>query len=199
MIIIKKGKKEIVAALIETFPLAKQIDYRMLSGLQEESDAYDKELNQQIRKTHPFNRPDYAGVQKPSVIRWMWNPKSGEMLMDSSQMHAIMHGVYMNTLRGKGKSTADFDLWLRGFYFPGTRELAIRPFNLEALFPKSQYASEDDEAEYREAAAEFSDRMQEYLRGMLEKEIGKKFKKFHKNVDNQYLADKFRGVGGTRW
>ena len=51
----------------------------------------------------------------------------------------------------------------------------------------------------REAAAEFSDRMQEYLRGMLEKEIGKKFKKFHKNVDNQYLADKFRGVGGTRW
>jgi hypothetical protein len=199
--IIIKGKKDVIAVQLQTFPLAEKIDYRYLGGLQEEDKSYGEKLNQKIRKTHPFHRMNYMGTEKPTVIRWMWNPKTGEMLLDSSQMHAITHAGYLQRLRGQGQTTDDFDLWLRGFYFPKTRELAIRTFNLEALFPRSQFAirSEDDEKAYRWAAAEFSDKMQEYVKNMLEREIGKKFKKVHTNVDNQFLADEYREEGGTRW
>ena len=199
--IIIKGKREVVAVQLRTFPLAEKIDYRYLGGLQEESKSYDEKLNQKIRNTHPFHRMNYMGTEKPSVIRWMWNPKTGEMLLDSGQMHAMTHGNYLKRLEEQGKTTDEFDLWLRGFYFPKTRELAIRTFYLDALFPRSQFAikSDEDEMEYRHAAAEFSDRMQEYLKNMLEQEIGKKFKKVHTNVDNQFLADEYREEGGTRW
>jgi hypothetical protein len=207
MVIIPRRRRGLaaLAAALRTFPLAENIDYKHIGGMEREEKSYTEKQNEKIRKTHPFNRNEYARGTPPSLIRWMWHPKTGEMLVDSGagMYHAIMHGNYSDEIQEKGiqHTMAGFDEWLRGFYFPATRELAIRPYSLESLFPRSQFVirDEEDDAKYRAAAQEFADRMQYHVKEMLEREIGKKFKKFHMNVDNQYMADNFKNQGGERW
>jgi hypothetical protein len=72
---------------------------------------------------HPFFWVNQYG-EKPSVIRWVWNPHTGEMRVGDQMSHAMM-------ISSKDMS---FDNWLRGFYFPAKKEIAIRPFGLADSF-----------------------------------------------------------------
>jgi hypothetical protein len=106
-----------------------------------------------------------------------------------------------NYSRSKKKNVvAPYDMWIRGFYFPQTHELAMRPFDMDAFRPKSEFAirTPEDEELYYQMAKKESDLIQSRISKLLERQLGK-FKKVHRDVGNEYLKDHFQGVGGSRW
>lgn len=53
----------------------------------------------------------------PGTIRFIWSPVTGEMRLGTENNHAEQMG------KGEG-----FDSWVRGFFFPEQKLVAIRPF-----------------------------------------------------------------------
>lgn len=80
--------------------------------------------------------------KKPAMIRWMWNPLSGEMRLSATGQ---MHSSYV-------KKDEKFDHWVRGFYFPEKKHIVIRPY---APFGPYEYDSE------------ISNRMLDYIGNLL--------------------------------
>jgi hypothetical protein len=103
---------------------------------------------------------------------------------------------------GKQKSQVHpYHMWLRGFYFPKTHELAMRPFAPEGLAPKGQdmsFGDDEGEKEFQSAVWDFSRDIQQRLKDVLEKQFKKKFKNVHYDVDNYYMDKNFGGAG-ERW
>lgn len=154
------------------------------SGLQSEDDV-DDSMREQVSKTHPFLRPTMQG-KVPKFIRWMWHPKSGKMLADTSesQQHAMMHLNHSQGLKSKQNPAGaePFDQWVRGYYIPeqGTgkkkkpHHLAIRPYGNDDNY--DQNLSWD---------------LQFHARDMIQNHMGKTFEKdqFTPDINNNWLMD----------
>ena len=162
-------------------PMSSTLEFKDLdrSGLLTE--AYDPK----IKDVHPFLRPTIGG-QVPQYIRWMYNPMTGEMLVDSgSGMHAEQLDKYRRKLKEKGADTNEFEAWLRGFYVPKTGQLAMRPY-----WPRDDYDAYDD------AHMEINRRIQEHVRNLLQAQMkDAKLDAVH-DIDNDWLRN---NLGGQRW
>jgi hypothetical protein len=129
---------------------------------------------------HPFLRDERYGDDPPRVIRWMWHPRTGDALLGVFGRHAdILRRFGMKSRR----RMAPFSHWLRGFYFPRTGELVMRPFDVSAIGCDGDW--------------KLSDRMQRHVQRLIERQLGRKITKrrFHMNVDNEWLTRRY----GGRW
>lgn len=202
MIIIKsKTKNDLEKEAAKRFPLSPNIDIQNLdtSGLLMDTDIDDPKERAKVMKTHPFMRPSRSNMRSPNYIRWMWHPRGGEMLVDSTgyQDHSAMSANYNRKLKEKQIPEKRFEEWLRGYYWPDSGKLATRPYNeLEQTSLPFQVRPNERESDF--GAQAFNLDMQQHVRGLLEKGLGKKFTKdtFHPNISNQWLMDNF---GGRRW
>jgi hypothetical protein len=153
------------------------------SGLELDSD-YPGTVNGERRATlarcHPFFRNERFRDEPPRVIRWMWHPPTGDALLGTGDRHADILHRYQRKARRK---MVLFALWLRGFFFPRTGELVMRPFNVAAANRDGDWA--------------YSDRMQRHVRRLVERQLERRIpeRRFHMNATNQWLAHEY----GGRW
>jgi hypothetical protein len=152
------------------------------SGLETESDYPGRENaghRAALATRHPFFRNERFRDEPPRVIRFLWNPQSGDALLGASGRHADVLRRYA----GKKRRVTPFREWLRGFYFPRTGKLVARPFDVAAIGRDGDWA--------------FSDRMQRHVRRIVERQLKRKIPnvKFHMNVDNEWLTSQY----GGRW
>ena len=204
MIIIKKAKhtrKAWAGTGFQKIPISDAVKNVDVQGAQEEGDIEDEKERKKFLKTHPLRRKERFGEDVPSIIRWLWNPRTGEMISSVGRAteHALMLSNYKRR-RGRKGGVDPYDMWIRGFYFPQTHELAMRPFAMDVFKPKSEFAirTPEDEQLYYQMAKRESDLIQDRIAQILEKQLGK-FKKVHRDVGDEYLRDHFQGVGGERW
>lgn len=153
------------------------------SGLEVESDHPDREhagRRAVLATRHPFDRNERFADEPPRVIRWMWNPFTGDALMCASGRHADILRRFRAMAR---RRSAPFGEWLRGFWFPRTKELVMRPYDVDAI-------GWDDDWTY-------SDRMQRRVKELIEKQLKRKIpaKRFFMNVTNEWLSAQY----GGRW
>lgn len=74
---------------------------------------------------HPFLWNDPNTQKPPEVIRWVWSPTTGEMRLGPASHHAEQIG----------RDQIPFDGWVRGFYFPARKQIAVRPY----FWPQGPY------------------------------------------------------------
>ncbi len=170
------------------FRLARTIHFRNVasSGLDNEADHPGREdtaSRTAMGRTHLFYRNERFSDSPPRFIRWMWDPRTGDALLGTAGRHADILRRYTQTLKEKTRRPAPFPLWLRGFWFPVTNELVMRPFNVAAIG--------------REGDRAFSDRMQRHVKRLIEKQLERKIPRgrFLMNADNAWLTDRY----GGRW
>jgi len=70
----------------------------------------------------PFFWKDANG-QIPQMIRWSWQPASGDFLI-TSNAQPNFHSMQIQ----KFGSGHEYESWLRGFYFPAKNQLVIRTY-----------------------------------------------------------------------
>jgi hypothetical protein len=116
-------------------------------------------------KAFPFQYVMPMG-NAPETIRWVWNPRTGEMRMNPSGFHAQQI-----------KKDEKFDQWVRGFYFPKKKLVAIRPY----FSPSGAY----DNWDASHAA------LNENIVARLTQALNKAFPgaKIEQGVDNQWLKN----------
>jgi len=197
MIIIKQ-------AAPKRFPFSNDVNFANLnsSGLMIEHGVDTPAEKDKLLKTHPFLRPDSNG-RLPPYMRWMWNPRTGEMLINTGAgMHADMLANYNRKQKEAGKPISDFNSWLRGFYVPKTNDFAVRPYYMaQERLPFAVQRQQDYAPGLTIEEQSVNDDMQHRIKSLVEKGMGKPIpkKNFHTNVDNQWLADNYSDIGGTRW
>jgi hypothetical protein len=107
----------LMARALEKAPIVSRINVTDTGTLQPPQGKTGPKL------THPFFWVNQYGV-RPDIIRWVWNPITGEMRLGEVHNHAML--ISSNDM--------SFDNWLRGFYFPEKKEIAIRPFGVSDNF-----------------------------------------------------------------
>ncbi len=96
----------------------------------------------------------------PDLIRFMFNPKSGATYVGTQQFHAYQ--------LGKRREHGQFDEFVRGFYIPKRKTIALRPFSN----PDGKYDTFDRAARvlsdtvHRSMTAMFQRELDPYVKGL---------------------------------
>jgi len=101
---------------------------------------------------HPLLWPRSDTCQRPDWVRWLWHPRSGDM-----RVGRVIHHYEFLSKTGM----PEFNEWLRGFYFPAVKLLAVRTY----FVPRGPY-DEFDNA-HRRLDARVSNRVTTLLRPCL--------------------------------
>jgi hypothetical protein len=120
-----------------------------------------------------------------SIVRWMWHPDNGDMLVDGdpSTLHAQMMHNNKNLFQGR-----KFDSWVRGLYFPKDKAMAVRTY----FSPDTPYDEFDATHKQR------SDAINQHMINLLKKHLKDKSIVYHPNVNNNYLKG-MTGMEGARF
>jgi hypothetical protein len=101
----REDAEEVIKSKAQQFPIVNKINITSVSGLKEDA------------RKHPFLWKGEFGNMAPDVIRWIWNPQTGEMIINAHDNHAQM-------VPRKSK----FGEWVRGFYLPARKMVLVRPY-----------------------------------------------------------------------
>jgi len=204
----KKREKKAFEYRFEAPPISKEVEHVHSAGFTEEEDVEDDpKALRKLRKTHPFMRDERMEWKPPEVIRWMWNPQTGEMISKAGRTteHALILKGFEDALKRRGKKRNfnapphNYGFWIRGFYFPRTNELAMRPYDISVLEPSALLMRDpDNEEKFLREAGLYSTEVQRRLKELLEKQMRRKFKKVYYDVGTEDLRQHF-GYIRDRW
>lgn len=201
IIIPKKTRREKKAFeyRFEAPPISEDVKHVHARGFVGEEDIDDTKALRRLKQTHPFKRQEFSTKEPPEIIRWMWNPRTGEMISSAGRAteHALILKNYESALKRSGKKADKYGIWIRGFYFPRTNELAMRPYDVSVLEPSPVRDPEHAETFYREAGL-YSTEVQKRLKALLEKQMRSKFKNVYYDVGTEDLRKHF-GYIRERW
>jgi hypothetical protein len=111
----------------------------------------------------------------PDKIRWVWSPLSGEMIIGNDSRHFNQLGE---------NPTHERDSYVKGFYFPEYKTVAIRPFH----WPQNIY----DGMNWK-----VSDRVCGQIKYLLERKLAGKGIKFYLDAHNKGLTERFPRLVGS--